>query len=400
MDRLDRTIQVAWQLRVRFTSQVFNPLNPVLADVLRLAPDEPRPRVLVVVDAGLARCRPALLAEIAGWFAAHADVAEFVPPVLVLDGGERSKNSPAALDRVLAAIHQSRIDRHSFVIAVGGGALLDVVGYATATAHRGCRHIRVPSTTLSQADSGVGVKNGINAFGQKNFLGTFAPPSAVINDFELLASLPERERRAGFVEAVKVACIRDRDFFEEIERSADRLRQFEPEAVQRIIRHCARLHLDHIADGGDPFEFGSARPLDFGHWAAHKLELLSEFRIPHGDAVAIGIALDVLYSRDQGWLDADSVERVLALLEALGFSLFAGELMAADGAGKLRLLSGLEEFKEHLGGALCVTMLRGIGSGFEVHEMEPPLILAAIRELQSRSLARPDIPVAAAAPTP
>src|SRR5205823_5396551 len=108
---------------------------------------------------------------------------------------------------------------------------------------------------------------GINAFGKKNFIGTFTPPFAVINDFQLLASLSPRDRRAGFVEAVKVALIRDPEFFESLERDVKQLREFDPAAVQRTIYHCAELHLNHISSSSDPFEFGSARPLDFGHWA-------------------------------------------------------------------------------------------------------------------------------------
>src|SRR5439155_4507214 len=97
--------------------------------------------------------------------------------------------------------------------------------------------------------------------------------------------------------------------------------------MQQLIYRCAELHVNHIATSGDPFEFGSARPLDFGHWAAHKLEQLSEYKIRHGEAVAIGIALDTIYSRDMGYLDAASAQRVLKLLEALGFELFANELL-------------------------------------------------------------------------
>jgi 3-dehydroquinate synthase len=229
----------------------------------------------------------------------------------------------------------------------------------------------------------VGVKNGINAFGKKNFIGAFAPPYAVINDFQLLATLPERDARAGFVEAVKVACIRDREFFESLEGDAELLARFAPEAVRRLIRRCAELHVNHIATGGDPFESGSARPLDFGHWAAHKLEQMSGFTLRHGEAVATGIALDVIYSRCAGLLDAGGAARVLRLLESLGFELFHSGLERGE------LLSGLEEFREHLGGALSITLLREIGQGIEVHEMNPALIAAAIGELRARRESAP-----------
>ena len=145
---------------------------------------------------------------------------------------------------------------------IGGGAALDLVGFAASTAHRGVRLVRFPTTTLSQGDGGVGVKNGINYFGKKNWIGTFSVPDAVVNDFSFLRGLPKSQKRAGFVEAVKVALIRDRSFFEQIEERADELSQFDEEAMRHVIRKSAALHLDHIASSGDPFERGSARPLD------------------------------------------------------------------------------------------------------------------------------------------
>jgi len=234
----------------------------------------------------------------------------------------------------------------------------------------------------------VGVKNGINAFGKKNFIGAFAPPFAVINDFDLLASLNERDKRNGFVEAVKVALIRDRAFFEWIESQADALASFDPAPMQRLIRRCAELHIDHIATSGDPFEFGSARPLDFGHWAAHKLEQLSEYRIRHGEAVAIGVALDVLYARRIGHLSCEAADRILSLLERLGFELFANEMLHEDESGTLQVINGLEEFREHLGGDLTITLLRELGQGIEVHEMNLPLVIESIYELRDRQADR------------
>ena len=319
MSVIEHSIQVSWQLRVFFTEDVFAPDNPVLKDVL--AGSTPR-KILVVLDESLAQASPELERRIENYFAAHTSSLKLVLPPQPVPGGETAKNSSTLAGELHAQIHRAHLDRHSCLIAVGGGALLDVAGFAAATAHRGVRHIRIPTTTLSQADSGVGVKNGINAFGQKNFIGTFAPPFAVINDFNLLATLKPHDKRSGYVEAVKVACIRDAKFFEDLESDAEKLAAFEPSAMKHLIRRCAELHLNHIATGGDPFERGSARPLDFGHWAAHKLEQLSSFQIAHGDAVAIGIALDVLYSRNTGLLDVKPAARILNLLEKLGFKLF------------------------------------------------------------------------------
>ncbi len=384
MGVIERTIQVSYRHRVYFTRRVFDSANPVLRDALANGEEKEQHKAFVVLDESLARAQPQLTGGIEAYFTAFPESLKLVCPPFVIEGGERTKNSYFHVSEIHSHIDRYHIDRHAYVIAVGGGAILDVVGLAAATAHRGCRLVRIPTTTLSQDDSGVGVKNGINAFGKKNFIGTFAPPFAVINDFDLLASLSPRDKRAGYVEAVKVALIRDRDFFEAIERDADRLYAFDSDAMEQLICRCAELHVNHIASSGDPFEFGSARPLDFGHWAAHKLEQLSDYAIRHGEAVAIGIALDTIYSRKMGCLDAASAERVLLLLERLGFELFANELLNVDSESDLMVLKGLEEFREHLGGQLTLTLLKAIGHGFEVHTMNLPRVIESIYELQGR----------------
>src|SRR5439155_8506364 len=321
MSCIERKIEISFKHRVYFTRDVFGASNPLLRDLLTNQRTSVVPRVLVVVDESLNSAQRDLARKIESYFSTSAKVRLVCTPV-ILEGGERVKNSYFHVSDIQSHIDRYHIDRHSYVIAVGGGALLDLVGLAAATAHRGVRHIRIPTTTLSQDDSGVGVKNGINAFGKKNFIGAFAVPFAVINDFEMLRSLSPRDKRAGYIEGVKVACIRDRSFFEAIEKDASALRQFDEQAVERLIFHCAELHLNHIATSGDPFEMGSARPLDFGHWAAHKLEQISDYKIRHGEAVALGIALDVVYSRRKGFLEAASAERILKLIETLGFELY------------------------------------------------------------------------------
>ena len=384
MTSIERTISVTWRHRVYFTRGVFGAQSDLLRQVLALDRSNPVAKALVVVDEMLAAAQPGLIPDIEAYFARHASELQLVCAPMIIEGGERAKNSYFHVSEIQSLVEKHHVDRHSYIIAIGGGALLDVVGLAAATAHRGVRHVRIPTTTLSQDDSGVGVKNGINAFGKKNFIGTFAPPFAVINDFDLLASLPDRDKRAGYVEAVKVALIRDSAFFNQIERDADALAAFEPEAMQRLITRSAELHMNHIATGGDDFKFGSARPLDFGHWSAHKLEQISDYRIRHGEAVAVGIALDVIYARAMGYLDAVSAERILVLLERLGFELFANELLHEDSNGELVVLKGLEEFREHLGGQLTITLLQGVGRGFEVHEMDAGAVLGALRELHAR----------------
>jgi 3-dehydroquinate synthase len=378
---LERTISVTFSHRIFFTRSVFSTENPLLAQLLSANGEPRRAKALVVVDQGVVGAFPKLPEAIRSYFSLESCRVKLVGEPIVAPGGEAVKNSRDLVEQLYCKIERHGIDRHSWLLAIGGGALLDAAGLAAATAHRGVRHVRLPTTSLSQADGGVGVKNGINAFGKKNFIGTFAPPFAVINDADFLNPLPAPEKRAGLIEAIKVALIRDVAFFAEIERSSNALAGLESDALERTIRRCAELHVDHIATGGDPFELGSARPLDFGHWSAHKLEQMSGFAISHGAAVALGIALDVIYSARSGLLSANAAERVLALLQKLGFALF-DPLMSQS-----PLLDGLEEFREHLGGELTITLLRDIGRGEEVHAIDTDLMHASILELERRARA-------------
>jgi 3-dehydroquinate synthase len=375
---------VNYEYPVHFTNGLLDPANTILRDTLRRLEPARRHRCLVFIDDGFLAARPKLLAEIEAYARAHASAIELVVAPVTVSGGEKIKNELFHIEWMMGLIQQHQIDRHSFVIAIGGGAVLDAVGLAAATSHRGIRHIRVPTTVLSQNDSGVGVKNGVNLKGSKNFIGTFAPPFAVLNDLDFIADLPAREKTAGMAEAVKVALIRDAAFFNWLERHVDALTLFEPAVMATMIRRCAELHMHQIAHAGDPFECGSARPLDFGHWAAHKIESLTRNHVRHGEAVAIGIALDTRYSVLAGLLQAGHEDRVAALLELLGFDLWHPVLEARASDGSHPLLKGLSEFREHLGGELTITLLEDIGCGIEVHEMDEERVREAIGWLKSR----------------
>ena len=375
---IEKDFSVPFRQRLFFTRNVFKPGNTLLADLVSEIKEGRAVKALFVLDSGVSECHPGLKDQIAEYCKVHEQTLEF-KEVLLVPGGERSKNTETYVQEILKGIDQHGICRHSLVIVIGGGAVIDMAGYAAAIAHRGVRLLRIPTTVLSQNDAAVGVKNGLNAFGKKNFVGTFAVPLAIINDSEFLTTLEDRDWIAGMAEAVKVALIRDGEFFNELEALAERLRARDMEAMDRLIFRCAELHMEHIAEGGDPFESGSSRPLDFGHWAAHKLEHMTAYAIRHGEAVAIGMALDVTYSRLKGWLDKESANRILRLLEAMGFDLALPEL-GTD--GERQLLQGITEFREHLGGKLTITLLKGIGIKEDVHEMDEDRILQAIRELR------------------
>lgn len=372
----EATISIEYPYRVRFTTNVFHPDNTLLSDLVRTSAGTVRAQVFV--DQALMSARTQLERDIADYADTHRSDIQ-LESIRQVPGGEVCKTDRAVLDSILKDICNAALCRHSYVIAVGGGAVLDVVGLAAALAHRGVRLIRLPTTTLSQADSGVAVKNGINAFGKKNYLGTFNVPWAVINDTRFLTTLSDRDWRCGFSESVKVALMKDKALFEQIASGACSLRERNWDQAMPIIQRSCALHLEHIAEGGDPFELHQARPLDFGHWAAHKLEELTNFGLKHGEAVAIGIAIDVVYSALIGYLSWDVVESILTCLSKLGFDLHH-ETMRDHSS----LLLGLADFQEHLGGPLTIPLLKGIGESVCVHEIDHRRMVEALKHLESK----------------
>ncbi len=371
---VDAAFRVDFVHRLRFTRDALHPDNPTLRDVLT-DPDPTSRRLVAVIDSGVARAWPDVAERVQDYFGGPDPAAALMAEPMVVTGGEAGKNDLSTFEAVTRLIHDSGICRHSYVLVIGGGAVLDVAGFAAATSHRGVRLLRLPTTTLAQGDAGIGVKNGINAFGKKNFLGSFAVPWAVINDEPFLTTLSDRDWRCGLSEAVKVALLKDAAFLDRIEARADALAARDEAAARPVIRRSAELHLQHIVSAGDPFELGGARPLDFGHWSAHKLEQLSNFEVPHGEAVATGVALDALYSAMIGRLAGTDAERVVRLLERLGFDLFHPQLRAPA------LFDGLEEFREHLGGTLAITLLDGIGRPYETDDIDREHMARAIDQL-------------------
>jgi 3-dehydroquinate synthase len=389
---IHQSVTVQFDYAVHFTQGLFDLQNPLFAEVL--TPDRPlhhpaKPsNLIVMIDGGLSQHQPQLVNQIIAYCDRHQDQLCLKSTPLVLSGGEAVKNDPTLVMQIQQLISDRGLCRHSYVVAIGGGALLDLVGYAAATAHRGVRLVRVPTTVLAQDDSGVGVKNSVNAFGKKNFLGTFTPPYAVINDSDFLRALGQRDWIAGVAEAVKVALIKDEALFELIESSLTALVDREMGAMRSVIESSCRHHLRHIGTYGDPFEMGSSRPLDFGHWSAHRLEYLTDYRLRHGEAVAIGIALDSTYGYFSGMLPQADWVRILNVLEALGFALWVPELSAYahQPEHSRSIFQGLTEFREHLGGEFTIMLLAGIGMGIEVHQVKIQTYQRAIDYLKAISV--------------
>ena len=374
MQYLQQSFSVRFEYKVFFTTHLFRSDNNLFRDFLLQSQQQGlTKKLLMVADAEVLRHHPELSTQLTMYMDRIPGV-QLVPEIIIIPGGEQAKNTTIYLDRIVEAVNHYGIDRHSWLAAIGGGAVLDLAGYAAAISHRGIRHIRIPTTVLSQNDSGVGVKNGINYESKKNFLGTFAPPVAVFNDAHLLTTLSDADWRSGISEAIKVALIKDPVFFHWINEHATDLVQRDMPAMEYLIRRCAELHLQHIA-GKDPFETGSSRPLDFGHWSAHKLEQLSDFTVRHGEAVAIGIALDSTYSWLDGRLSEQELQSILGLIKTLGLPLTHPFLEVQEGTSPI--LQGLQEFREHLGGRLTIMLLNTIGQGEEVHSLDTELIRQA-----------------------
>ena len=373
----------AYHYPVCFTRDVFSITNPVLINTLAVKNQAQPRKIMVMIDDGVTRQNPRLLNDISLWFDHHRDRVCLAWEPVVFPGGEQVKNSWDHVHRATKAMDDSGIDRHGVVIALGGGALLDMVGFSASMFHRGIQLVRIPTTTLAQNDAGIGVKNGINQYGKKNCIGTFYLPVAVINDYRFLETLPFDHFIGGVAEAFKIALIRDRSFFLFLEKNSALLKQRDSKAIEETIERCARLHIEHISHSGDAFETGSSRPLDYGHWSAHKLEMLSGFAMGHGQAVAIGIALDSYYAWQQSLIARAELDRIITALINCGLPVWSPYLETTDSSGRLEIENGLEEFRLHLGGRLTFTMPQGIGQKCERHSMDFHIIRQGVAFLKN-----------------
>jgi len=381
LSTISQTFSVNYDYKLYFTNGLFNTENSLFINILKNYQKEGLVKMIFVVDQQVIATDEYLLDNIKKYgqkYQENINIKEIIPVI----GGEASKNDKSNVERIWNSINEKSICRHSFVVVIGGGAVIDMAGYAAATAHRGVKLIRIPTTVLAQNDAAVGVKNSINAFKKKNFLGTFALPYAIINDFDFLNTLEKRDWIAGIAEALKVALIKDEEFFRSIEKNAERLANREIKAMAPLIHKCAEIHMRHISEGGDPFENGSSRPLDFGHWAAHKLEQITNYELRHGEAVAMGIALDLTYAKLIGLIDKNDLERILQVFKTVGFNLTM-PISTIDEVDNL--LRGIEEFREHLGGELTITLISAIGVKCDVYEVDRNKMREAItlRSLKS-----------------
>jgi len=372
---------------VLFTENVFDPSNPVLARTLDRLSENRVHRAMVFIDSNVADVFPQVTQHVIQYFEAYADDIELAEEPRIIPGGEIVKSDFSVVPPMTSALIEAHLCRHSYVIIIGGGAVIDTVGFAASITHRGLRVIRIPTTVLSQASAGVGIKTGVNFANTKNGMGTYAPPFAVINDSQFLFSLQDRDWIAGMAEAMKVAVLTDAEFFEELTSIASSVQARQPETMLQLVRRTAELNLRYSAKQNDPFEVGFGHPLDLGHWAARKIESLSNLEVSYGEALAMGTLIDCRYAVEVGWLSETDFERIHTAFAQAGFSLWFSELEIVGVDGNLELLHGIPEFQEHMGGVLTIIYPDKIGSFRIEHEVDIEALERALDRLKTMASA-------------
>ena len=266
-------------------------------------------------------------------------------PILIPDG-ERSKTL-ATVGRVYEALIQRRADRATTIIAVGGGVIGDLVGFAAATFLRGLPLVQVPTTVMAQVDSAIGGKVGVNHPQGKNLIGAFHAPRAVVSDPAVLATLPRREFRAGLYEVIKYGVIADPGLIDLLSRERTRIFARESSVLSDMVAESSRIKARIVS--ADERESGLRRVLNFGHTIGHALEAVTRFRrYRHGEAVAYGMLAALALGAARGITPADAREQVATLITQLGplppvVDLVAGDLLGAIGHDK-KIVKGTLHF--------------------------------------------------------
>ncbi len=267
---------------------------------------------------------------------------------LVLPPGEQSKSMQTAY-RAIDWLAQVGLARRDVVVALGGGMIMDTVGWVASAYMRGVPYINVPTTLLAQVDAGIGGKVAVDHNAAKNLVGAFYQPRAVISCLEFLATLEPRQSRAGLAEVVKKAVIASPELFEFIENHADDLVDCRPDAVGPLVRAASTIKTELV--GRDPYEVDLRRPLNFGHTVGHAVETTTGYGpVLHGEAVAFGMAIAVDIARARGVLEAPLAGRIVALLTRLGLPVRLEQLGARPDIDEV--LAALAKIREIRDGSL------------------------------------------------
>ena len=346
-DSIEVKFTVPCEYSVKFTRNMFGDDNGVLGEIVG-ADGKAEPRVVLVADRAVVENTPDLGKKIGKYFKDHGIKLAAKP--YVVNGGEINKtNGMTTVRQITELVADSALGRDGFMLAIGGGALLDAAGYAAASFNRGARIIRVPTTLLSQCSGACFPSVGTNVLNRKDSNSIFAVPFASVVDFDFLKTLPDAVRQEGVSEAVKIAVATDAKFLDWIGKNAEKISSGDEETLEELIRRSAALHVDVIAKNKNPIGSDAERIFEFGLWSAHRIEALGRFRIPHGAALAVGLCIDAAYSVAKNMVseeDADIVGETLAKCGALnGIDRIAPILDRADD-----ILWGITEFRQHTGG--------------------------------------------------
>lgn len=336
-----------------------------------IAPLLPRPQVVIVTDENVAARRLAPLR-------AALEAAGIGHDAIILPPGEGQK-SFAGLERVCDGLLARKVERRDKVIALGGGVIGDLVGFACSILRRGTDFIQIPTSLLAQVDSSVGGKTAINVKYGKNLLGAFHQPRLVLADVDALDSLPPRELRAGYAEIVKYGLLGDADFFAWLEQHGEALlagdKALRIEAVARCCAHKARIVM------ADEREEGERALLNLGHTFGHALEAETGYsaRLLHGEGVAVGMALAFKLSAALGLCEAGLPARVVAHLRRCGMPATIGDVDGAAGFAAETLLAHMGQDKKVRAGKLVFILAAAIGRAVIRDDVPTDAVLALLR---------------------
>ncbi|SNX73287.1 3-dehydroquinate synthase [Cereibacter ovatus] len=338
-----------------------------------MAPLLRRPQVAILTDETVAALHLAP-------FQQALSAAGIASSALALPAGEATKGWPQ-FARAVEWLLEQKVERRDMVVALGGGVIGDLAGFAAAVLRRGVRFVQVPTTLLAQVDSSVGGKTGINTAQGKNLVGAFHQPSLVLADIDVLDTLPARDFLAGYGEVVKYGLLGDAAFYDWLEDAGPRLAH-DPEARQRAVRRSVEMKAEIVAR--DETEEGDRALLNLGHTFCHALEKATGYsdRLLHGEGVAIGCALAFELSQRMGLCAQEAPSRLRAHLRAMGMKVdlrdIPGDLPDAEG-----LLALMAQDKKVMDGRLRFILARGIGSAFVAEDVPPD----AVRTVLSEALA-------------
>ena len=290
----------------------------------------------------------------------------------ILPDGEQHKTLQTA-GWVFDELVGKKLNRDAIVLALGGGVVGDIAGFAAACYQRGIGYVQIPTTLLAQVDSSVGGKTGVNHTGGKNLIGAFHQPLAVIADTDTLSTLPDRELSAGLAEVIKYGCVADLEFLGWLDTNMEKLLGREVEALTYAVARSCEIKASIVAE--DERERGRRAILNFGHTFGHAIEAATDFeRYLHGEAVALGMVMAADFSRELGLIDAAAKERIEGLLRRAGLPTQAPKVGAA------RALELMQMDKKVLAGKVRLVLLERLGSGIVVSEYPERALEKTLRE--------------------